>query len=167
MLPSRHLLCFAAIVASLAGSARPDDEQQRAQGAVIVRTLLRLPGVDLGARPGAKGALLRDLGTIRGSGTNLGVVVKFKLREVKEELLRLALEQPEGTVGVTAAGLLVKFDERELLDKAIADPDPAKASKLVSVLGLLADARTNDVLVPLMTNVDLPIAIRSAAVRVV
>ena len=63
-----------------------------------------------------------------------------------------------------AAGLLVKFDERELLAKAIADPDPAKAAKFVSVLGLLADAKTNDLLTPLVTDPQQPLAIRAAAV---
>src|SRR5262249_52060457 len=40
----------------------------------------------------------------------------------------------------------------------------AKAAKMVAVLGLLADARTNDLLAPLIVNADLPVAIRSPAV---
>jgi putative heme-binding domain-containing protein len=141
-----------------------DDAAQRAKDAVIVRTLLRLPGIDLSSKPEAKAALLRHLETIRGSEQYLELVEKFKLRETSEELLRLALEHSESTLGVKAAGLLVKFDERELLKKAIADSDATKAAKMVGVLGLLADAKTNDLVEPLLTNMDQPLALRSAAV---
>src|SRR4051812_2340709 len=101
--------------------ARASDDAQRAKDALIVRTLLRLPGVDLSAKPEAKAALLRHLETLRGSEPYLDIVEKFQLRETREELLRLALEQSESSLGVKAAGLLVKQGERELLAKAIAD----------------------------------------------
>jgi putative heme-binding domain-containing protein len=140
------------------------DEAQRAKDAIIVRALLRLPGVDLSTKPEAKAALLRHLETIRGSEQWLEIVEKFKLRELKEELLRMALEQPEGTLGVKAAGLLVKFSEREVLAKAVGDADPAKSAKFIGVLGLMADARTNDLLLPLVTKADLPVSVRVAAV---
>ena len=77
------------------------------------------------------------------------------------------MDQGESTLGVSAAGLLMKFDERELLAGAIADPDPAKGAKIVGVLGLLSDAKTNDLLAPLVTAVEKPLAIRSAAVTAV
>jgi putative heme-binding domain-containing protein len=94
-------------------------------------------------------------------------VEKFNLRDAKNELLKLAVEQGEATAGVKAAGLLVKFDERELLAKAIADPDPAKGGKLVTAIGLLAEAKTNDLLTPLITDSEQPLAIQAAAVGAV
>jgi putative heme-binding domain-containing protein len=164
MLRPRFPECLAALLVTLAGLARADDAQQRARDAIIVRAMLRLPSVDLGTKPDAKAALLRHLGTIRGSEQYLVIVEKFQLRETKEELLRLAVEHADNTLGVKAAGLLVKFDEGELLAKAMADPDPSKAAKIVGVLGLLADARTNGLLAPLVTNTELSVAIRSSAV---
>src|SRR5438094_6511114 len=104
---------------------RGDDDGQRAKDAIVVRALMRLPGVDLSAKPEAKAALLRHLETVKGSEQYLELVEKFKLRETRGELLRLAVEQSDSTLGVKAAGLLVKFDERELLGKAIAASDPA------------------------------------------
>lgn len=164
----RFSVCvLALVVCSSHPPLRADDSAQRAKDAIVVRTLLRLPGVDLSTKPEAKAALLRYLETIRGSEQYLDIIEKFKLRETKDELLRLGLEQSDGTLGVKAAGLLVKFDERELLAKAVADPDATKAAKIVGVLGLLADARTNDLLLPLITSADLPVAIRSAAVTAV
>src|SRR4051812_41303107 len=156
------LLLLCASVPLCAASA--DDDAQRAKDAIVVKALLRLPGVDLSSKPEAKAALLRHLETIRGSEQWLEIAEKFKLRELKEELLRLALENAESSLGVRAAGLLVKFDERELLAKAVADPDTAKAAKIIGVLGLLADAKTNDLLAPLITDAEAPVSVRAAAV---
>ncbi|MEX2173746.1 MAG: c-type cytochrome [Pirellulaceae bacterium] len=137
---------------------------QEAKDARIVRALLRLPGVDLSENPAAKAALLRHLQGERGTAEYLEIVEKFQLREAKDELLRLALEQSEGTLGVKAAGLLVKFGESELLAKAIDAPDPAAGAKLVTALGLLADAKTNELLTPLVADEQKPLAVRAAAV---
>ena len=143
------------------------DDNQRAKDALIVRTLLRLPGVDLSQKPEAKAALLRYLEHEKGTDKYLEIVEKFALRETREELLRLASEQAESTLSVKAAGLLVKFGEQELLAKAIADPDPAKGAKIVGVIGLLADAKTNDLFTPLVTDLERPLAVRAAAVAAI
>src|SRR5690349_13496136 len=82
------------------------DDAQRAKDAIVVKALLRLPGVDLNSKPEAKAALLRHLETIRGSEQWLEIIEKFKLRESKEELLRLAIENADTSIGVRAAGLL-------------------------------------------------------------
>src|SRR5262245_13427205 len=152
---------FLAIAVAVVGA---EDDAQRAKDAIVVKTLMRLPGADLSAKPDTKAALLRHLETIKASDQYLELVEKFKLREARDELLRLALEQSDSTLGVKAAGLLVKFGELELLRKAVADSDAAKATKIVSVLGLLADAKTNELVEPLITNADLPLPIRAAAV---
>jgi putative heme-binding domain-containing protein len=144
-----------------------DDAAQRAKDAIVVRTLLRLPGIDLSTKPDAKAALLRHLATIRGTEQYVEIVEKFNLRELTDELLRLALEQGESTLGVKAAGLLIKFEERGLLAKVVADPDAEKAARFIAVLGLLADAKTNELLLPLVMKRDTPLAVRAAAVTAV
>jgi putative heme-binding domain-containing protein len=141
-----------------------DDAAQRAKDAIVVKALLRLPGVDLSSKPEAKAALLRHLETLKGTDQYLDIVDKFKLREAKNELLRLAVDESETAAGVKAAKLLVDFGERDVLVAAIYNPDAAKAAKLVTALGLLADAKTNELLEPLVANVDVPLAVRSAAV---
>jgi putative heme-binding domain-containing protein len=159
-------ICYLLVLflASACRSLPAQDDAQRAKDALIVRTLLRLPGVDLSQRPEVKAALLRYLQGEQGTEKYLEIVEKFALHETRDELLRLAIEQADGTLGVKAAGLLVKFGENELLAKAIADPDSAKGAKVVSVVGLLADAKTNDLLSPLVTAEQQPLAIRAAAV---
>ena len=153
----------------LVGWASADEVStaQRAKDALIVKTLLRLQGVDLSAKPEAKAALLRHLETLKGAEQYLELVEKFNLRETGDELLKQAVEQSETTAGVKAAGLLVKFDERERLTKAIADPDPSKGAKIVTVIGLLSDSKTNELLTPMIADPKQPLAIRAAAVGAV
>jgi putative heme-binding domain-containing protein len=160
--PIAALLIFA--VFGGGANAEEISPAQRAKDALIVKTLLRLSNVDLSTKPEAKAALLRHLETLQGTEQYLELVEKFNLREAKAELLKLAMEQGESTAGVKAAGLLVKFEEHELLAKAIADPDPAKGAKVIAILGLLADAKTNDLFTPLVADPQQPLAIRAAAV---
>src|SRR5947199_3106144 len=119
ILPQRRraaeVRCFAGICLLLCAFAplhelAADDDAQRAKDALVVKAILRLPGVDLSAKPEAKAALLRHLETVQGTEQYLELVDKFKVREAKEELLRLALEQADSTLGVGAARLLVKLD---------------------------------------------------------
>src|SRR4029079_18000928 len=150
----RLILCFCLLVVIATPPVCAEDDAQRAKDAIVVRALMRLPGGDLSAKPEAKAALLRHLETVNGTEQYLELVEKFKLRESSNELLRLALEQSDSTLGVKAAGLLMKLDKGDLLKTAIADPDAAKATKIVSVLGLLADAKTNELVEPLVASAD-------------
>jgi putative heme-binding domain-containing protein len=168
MLEMRHLAFSCLFVLLVAIPQAPaQDDAQRAKDARIVRTLLRLPGVDLADKPEAKAALLRYLDEQKGTEEYLQIVEKFAIRETRDELLRLALSEGQEALAVKAAALLVKFDERELLAEAIANPDPAQGAKLVGVLGLSADARTNNLLWPLVTSGERPLAIRTAAVAAI
>lgn len=137
---------------------------QRAKDALIVRTLLRLSNVDLADKPEAKAALLRYLESQKGTDKYLELVEKFNLREAKDELLELALSQPEGTQGVAAAKLLVKFGERDLIAKAISGSDEASAADAIRVFGLLADATTNDYFQAVVTDEKRGVQLRSLAV---
>jgi putative heme-binding domain-containing protein len=156
--------CWLLTIASILTA---QDDSQRAKDSLIVRALLRLPGIDLSQKPEAKAALLRHLETLKGTEQYVEVAGKFQLRETRDELLQLAIEQAESTLGVKAAGLLVKLGERELIVRALADPDPAKAAKLVKALGLLADATTNDCLLPLVSDLARPLEVRANAVAAV
>src|SRR5687768_5863822 len=73
-------------------SAEEVSPAQRAKDALIVKTLLRLKNVDLSEKPEAKAALLRHLESLHGTDQYLELVERFALREVKDELLNLAIE---------------------------------------------------------------------------
>ena len=162
-MPRLFATCLFVFFVAILPTAAQDDAQ-KAKDALIVRTLLRLPGIDLSAKPEAKAALLRHLETLKGTDQYVEIVEKFRLSETKEELLRLAVEKGDSSLGVKAAGLLVKLDQKDAITKAIADPDPAKAAKFITALGLLADAKINDWLEPLVSDVQNPAATRTAAV---
>ena len=157
---------FSPLLVSLAicAASSADDPGQQAKDAIIVRTLARLPDVDLGGRPAAKAALLRHLQTIRGTEPWLDLVDKFQLRELKQDVLALAREHAEDTLGVKAGRTLLRWDERDLVRAEINAPDHEQAAKLVRVLGLTADARTNDWFVSLIGAESLPLTVQSAAV---
>lgn len=140
------------------------DASQRAKDALIVRTLERLPASALQSRPQAKAALLRHLQTIRSTDSYFALIEKFRLTELADELLQIVTGQEDMQVAAKAAGLLVRFGEAERLSTAIANSEPAQAERLVQVLGLLSDARTNPLLVPLIENSTVPRSVRTAAV---
>ena len=160
MMRSLFSCFFAFLLALLPAASRADDAAQKAKDATIVRALLRLPGLDLSTRPEAKAALLRHLETLRGGEQYLEIVEKFKLRECAGELVKLAADEAGGSNAVKAAALLLKLDERERLAKAIAGADPETAARLLTALGLSADARSNDIVAPLITQIDAPLAVR-------
>lgn len=166
LLSSYNFVSFVVLVATIA-CAQDVSPAQRAKDALIVKTLQRLPSVDLSSKPEAKAALLRHLETLKGTEQYLTLVEKFRLREASNELLRLALEGSDESLGVKAAGLVLKLDGRDLLQRAINDTDPAKSAKIVSVLGLLSDASTNELLQPLVKDPQRPLAVRTAAVAAI
>ena len=137
------------------------DEATRAKDARRVKALLRLENPQLS--DDAKASILRYLQTKRGTDEYLVIVAKFQLKEAKEELVRLAVEDAEGTLGVEAARLLVKLGEKEYLAQALADKDEAKATKVAAALGLLGDHNTNGLLLPLVTS-EKSVGLRAAAV---
>src|SRR5262245_37760830 len=102
---------LATFVAVWSVVASADDPAQRAKDAIIVRALLRLPGIDLSNKPEQKAALLRHLETIKGSEQYIDIAEKFQLRETRQELLRLTAERGDESLGMKAAGLLLKFNE--------------------------------------------------------
>ena len=95
------VLLSALLCAAQADEATPE---QRAKDARIVKTLQRLSNVDLSTKPDAKAALLRYLTTVAGTEEYVTLVEKFGLRETNDELLKLAMEQGDTTLGVRAAG---------------------------------------------------------------
>ncbi|HEY2415102.1 MAG TPA: c-type cytochrome [Pirellulaceae bacterium] len=163
-MPRCLISCLFVFFVVLLSLGHADDDVQRAKDAIVVRALARLPGIDLSTKPDAEAALLRHLETIKATDSYFDLIEKFKLRELGAQLLQIAAEASDSTIAVKAARLLVKFDDRELLAKAIADQDSAKAAKIVEVLGLLADAKTNDLVASLITEADKPLAARAAAV---
>lgn len=161
MLRLLPLALFLILFAPFALRAEEIDEATRAKDSRRVKALLRLENPELSED--AKVSVLRYLQLKRGTDEYLTIVAKFKLAEAKEELLRLAVEDADGTLGVEAARLLIKLGQQEFLTAALASEDEAKATNLAAALGLLGDHNTNALLLPLVTS-EKSIGLRAAAV---
>ncbi len=149
------------LVPCLAAQDQATDEATRAKDARRVKALMRLENPQLS--PDAKASVMRYLRTKRGTEEYLATVAKFQLAEAKEELLRLAVDDAEGTLGVEASRLLLKLGQTDYLREGLADQDEMKAAKLAAALGLLGDPKANELLLPLVIA-DKSIGLRAAAV---
>lgn len=148
--------------ASIALSQEIDDAT-RAKDARRVKALLRLENVDLEALPEAKASLLRHLETIQGTDEYLELVRRFKLKAAVPQLVKLAIEKGEETIGVEAAKTLLDFGATEAIDGELSGKDVIRAAKFAAAIGLTADPRANDLLAAVILNEERAMPLRGAA----
>lgn len=148
-------------------AAQDSDPAQRAKDALKVKALVRLKQFNLDGKPELKEALLRHLETAQGTAQYLELVEKFHVRETAGEIARLASEAADDTLAVNAARLLLKFDAKDAIATAINHADDAKAARAVTVLGLTDQTQVIDLLLPLVSDADRAVGIRTAAVSAV
>lgn len=151
-------------VVGLRAEDAPVSAAQKAKDARIVKALLSLSDVDLSSKPEAKASLLRYLTAHHGTEKYVEIVTRFKLVEGTDELLRMAIEDSEGSLGAQAAGALVKLDQGERINQELRKPETAAGVKLLNAIKLSGDAKANAVVLPLVTDAEVPSAIRTGAV---
>lgn len=142
----------------------PVSAAQKAKDARVVKALLSLSDVDLSTKPDAKASLLRYLTAHKGTEKYIEIVTRFRLVEGTDELLHMALEDAEGTLGVQAADTLLKLGQIERLTAEVRQPDTAKSVKLLTALKLSGDVKANSVGLALATDAEISSAVRTAAV---
>ena len=147
--------------------AQEVSDATRAKDARRVKALLRLENVDLDTLPEAQTSLLRYLETCRGTDEYITLVRRFKLRAAVPELLQLAADKGEETIGVEAMKTLLDFGSNDAIEKELCGMEEAKALKLLSSLRLAADARGNALLMTLVENSERGMPLRAAAVAAV
>lgn len=150
-------VCSAAVAA---------DYPEQAQDKLIIETVLRLEGFDLNSSEKAQAAVMRYLRHNAGSETFFELIRKFRITQASDLLLELAAERPEETEGVEAARLLLKMEQTEALQEAIARGDQ-RAANVVTALGQSGEKEAAQLLAPLLTDEKRPLAVRSAAARAV
>jgi putative heme-binding domain-containing protein len=131
----------------------------------IVETLLRLKHIDVNARPELKEAVLRHLETVRGTARYVELVRRLGVRGVEEELQRLALSDPSGSVGVSAAAILLERGELQRFERQLAGDEETAAVNAATVLGFVVAPAAQELLRPLVTNLQRSRAVRIAAAR--
>jgi len=157
----RIILLF---ILALATTTFADDAEQRSNDQIFIETLLRIENIDLIAAPKLKTKLLGVLERNRGSETYVELVARFNLRELNDELFALALARPNDSAGVSAAKLLIKFEELSRFEKTIGGDDGKSACGALLVLGFTNDTKAYDLLEKIVTDDQRSQPIRTATV---
>lgn len=161
-------LFLIAIMFGLAMSAQADaTDAQAAKDATLVQTVLRLKGIDVNGTPKLKAAVLRHLKTMEGKPGFVDLVKKLKVRGVEDELLRLAVGQPDSTEGVGAAELLLEFKEATRINEVILGKDAARAASVVAALGRVGSPQALELIKPLVNDLQRSRSVRSVAATAV
>lgn len=159
------------LIALMSGMVMSADTEstdiQAAKDATLVQTVLRLKGIDVNGTPKLKAAVLRHLKTLEGKPEFVELVKKLNVRGVEDELLRLAVAQPDSTEGVGAAELLLEFKEAERLSEVMLGKDAARAANAVAALGRVGSPQALELIKPLVTDPRHGRAVRSAAAAAV
>ena len=163
----RSLLAAGFLAVVAVAFAQEIDPAQRAKDALKVKALVRLKQFNLDGQPEIKAAVLRHLETVKGTSQYLELAEKFQLRETAGELSRLVNEAADDTLAVNAARLLYKLDAQDAVEAALANADDAKAARAVTVLGLTDLPRFGHILLPLVSDANRAVGIRTAAVTAV
>jgi putative heme-binding domain-containing protein len=167
-MPGRVILILAFVLALCVRVRAADpDPAQRAKDALKVKALVRLMQFNLDGKPELKAAVLRHLETVKGTPEYVDLAAKFQLRQAAGELARLITEAADDTLAVDAARLLVKFDAKEALATAIANPDDAKAVRAVTILGLTDLPQSVELLLPLVSDDKRAVGVKAAAVAAI
>jgi putative heme-binding domain-containing protein len=161
---ARYFLCLAFLCFTVTSLAQEVSDATRAKDARRVKALLRLENVDLDALPEAKASLVRYLQTVRGTDEYLELVRRFKLKDATPELVQLAVDKGEETIGVEALKTLLDLQAGEAIAKELTGSDEARAAKLSATIGLAGDARANAPLLAIVANAERSVPLRSAAV---
>jgi putative heme-binding domain-containing protein len=101
---------------------------------------------------------------VKGTEEFVTLVDKFRLAETKDQLRQLAIDDSEGTLGVSAAKLLLELGLKDSLVEWLNGKEEF-ALKLLTALRLAGDQEANSLFTPLLKDNSRPASIRSAAVR--
>lgn len=100
-------------------------------------TALALQHVDgkrLKGNPKLDKALEATLKDVSGTNAYLNLVERFELKNKKEEVLRLAIDNAEAPLGASAMNLLINFKENEFVESKLAKANDATSQAILAAL---------------------------------
>ncbi|MEX0791924.1 MAG: PVC-type heme-binding CxxCH protein [Pirellulaceae bacterium] len=150
------------VLADLAfsGAIRAD-----AEGLILSESVGRLQGFDIGKNSRQREAMENLLQKLAGTPQFVQLVDRFNLENRYAELLKLATERPDDSVGVAAARVLVEKRQEEMLRKGLADADVQKATALTQALANSATGGANGLMFELLADSGKDIELRRIAVK--
>src|SRR5690606_2545962 len=110
-------------------------------------------------------ALARTLDAVRGTQRFVDLASRYEARDRTDELVALALSQPEGSVGIEAARLAIRWGAMDRLRAAAFGSDGARAEAALLVLGLAGGNEGPMILQEVATSADRPLGLRRTALQ--
>lgn len=147
---------FAAFAAESESQGDPDHTT------IALEALSRLKGVDLNANPAVMTAVLKVLGLVRGTPQFVELVNDFKITGQDEALLEIAARYPTNSAGAAAMRLVLKGQNLELLQRAMAGTN---AAHLAEALGNTGEKEIVPLLAPIVADAARDLVLRKSAVR--
>ena len=111
-------------------------------GFVNAEAFARIDGFDINDRPEMKAALDRVLDAQRGTPEFVALVKRFHVADRDDELIALAIAQPDSQIAVDAIGALLEAQQLGRLHDALWSENVEQSESLVRALGTAADGRT-------------------------
>lgn len=141
------------------------DQEHEAQDEMARLVLMHVTNKDVEGSPRLKAALDQALASVEGTLQYTDLVERFDLRDRNEELLAMAIEQPDEEAGIAAAKLLVDFEATDLLEEAVASGDEEKALAALIALGAIEHPAVRALGESIFTDTTQSLAVREQAVR--
>jgi putative membrane-bound dehydrogenase-like protein len=96
--------------------------------------------------PQAQKALAEVLNAVNGTDEYIQLVGRFEVKSQNENLLQLAISQPNKSVGKNAAGLLLRLGGSKLIWKVMDGKDTAQQYHLIAALASVGNKESIDIL---------------------
>jgi putative membrane-bound dehydrogenase-like protein len=111
-------------------------------------------------------AVLEDvLNNCAGSKSYVHIVEKFNITNHYVDLLALAQSNPESQLAVDALSALFDKEQSELLSSALSNSNLSVVEATLTAMATAGDPRGNDLLLPILPDVNRPLAARRLAVK--
>lgn len=127
-------------------------------------SIRRGKSIQAGENLARKETLRRLLESMKGTPEYVDIARRFRVKEAYPNLLAIATEHPEDSLGLEAIKVLLVAKELDLIQKALAG-DPKKAVNVAKVLGLSGDAAIKDLLLPIVKDQKQQSDLRAQALK--
>jgi putative heme-binding domain-containing protein len=146
------------VLLGLLGRVKADPE-------LAALTLATLDTAGVANRPEVRAVLATTLDAARGTPRFVALASRYQARDRSDELVKLALKNPEESIGVDAARLAIGWGGVTPFRRAIDGLDADEAWRALTVLGRAGGRPVESMLESVILDGSRPLALRAAAVR--
>jgi putative membrane-bound dehydrogenase-like protein len=151
--------------AALIELAFGDFSDQAKTAFVNQEAISRLKGFDVTGNPAHLAAMNRVLDGLKGQAQFVSLVDKFQVTNRYPELLTLAQAKPDEQLSIDAIRVLLGKQQTELLKTALTTKEGRTAVATATALSNSGDAQAAELLLPLVSNEQLPTDLRREAIK--